>query len=268
MAAVALVEASAACVGSLISTSIMYPLEVTKTKVQAFGGRSKTATQDGSASEQTKAMNTMVGALRYTWKTEGYNGLFPPFAPGWIPKLVDAGTFNFIFWFWFTICTAISRRIGQGFWIDTVTGIVAAVINRLCTHPFENIAQRIQTRLPGQPLEGFFSAGGNICKETGIGGLWKGLPPALVLCINPSINMVVFFRIRGAYLRWASARVGRVVVDVAPVAAFFIAMAAKSIAALSCYPLTRCGGVATHWTLPLTVHLRAPFASLLPPVAR
>jgi hypothetical protein len=166
MAAVALVEASAACVGSLISTSIMYPLEVTKTKVQAFGGRSKTATQDGSASEQTKAMNTMVGALRYTWKTEGYNGLFPPFAPGWIPKLVDAGTFNFIFWFWFTICTAISRRIGQGFWIDTVTGIVAAVINRLCTHPFENIAQRIQTRLPGQPLEGFFSAGGNICRAS------------------------------------------------------------------------------------------------------
>ena len=58
------------------------------------------------------------------------------------------------------------------------------------------------------------------------------MPPALVLCINPSINMIVFFRIRGAYLRWASARLGQAVIDVAPMPAFFIAMAAKSIAAL------------------------------------
>ena len=43
MAAAALVEATAACVGSLISTTFMYPLEVTKTKVQAYGGKSKTS---------------------------------------------------------------------------------------------------------------------------------------------------------------------------------------------------------------------------------
>lgn len=239
MAAVALVEASAACVGSLISTSFMYPLEVTKTKVQAFGGQSKSSSGDGANTEKTKAMNTMWGALKYTYKTEGKWGLFPPYAPGWIPKLVDAGAFNFIFWFWFTVCSSVAARIGDSVLIDTVKGIVAAVINRLCTHPFENIAQRIQTRLPGQPMEGFFGAGANICKEAGLGGLWKGLPPALILCINPSIDTIVYFRIRRFYLRWASARAGIPLVDVAAGAAFVIALIAKAIAAATCYPLTR-----------------------------
>ena len=158
--------------------------------MQAFGGKSKTASQDGEASEQTKAMNTMWGALKYTYKTEGWNGLFPPYAPGWVPKLIDAGSFNFIFWFWFTCCTAVANRIGQGVLIDTVTGIVAAAINRLSTHPFENIAQRIQTRLPHQPEEGFFACGKSICAESGVGASFcrvsSQLFPALSLQADAS----------------------------------------------------------------------------------
>ena len=240
MAAVALVEATAACVGSLISTTFMYPLEVTKTKVQAFGGKSKTsASATGGKATAEGHHNTMLSSMTHTYKTEGYKGLLAPWAPGWIPKLVDAGTFNFIFWFWFTACTSIAKRFGTSFLIDTITGITAAVINRLCTHPFENIAQRVQCRLPGMPFESMGGACTNIIKESGVRGLWKGLPPALILCINPSINMLCFFRIRRWWLARASRLAGEAVVLVAARPAFFIAMGSKSFAALTCYPLTR-----------------------------
>ena len=158
--------------------------------MQAFGGQSKSSSGDGANTEKTKAMNTMWGALKYTYKTEGKWGLFPPYAPGWIPKLVDAGAFNFIFWFWFTVCSSVAARIGDSVLIDTVKGIVAAVINRvccagniprsaacstpsplpsatpphrvpdracpprvpqLCTHPFENIAQVSDPHTPPAP---------------------------------------------------------------------------------------------------------------------
>ena len=266
MAAAALVEATAACVGSLISTTFMYPLEVTKTKVQAYGGKSKTsASATGGAKLDAEVLllllhiplffllclpplpplppivlllpsnslqpavaaaaasasrvrvgtepaplmlqvspeghhNTMISSMVHTWKTDGYKGLLAPWAPGWAPKLVDAGSFNFCFWFWFTVCTAISKRIGaHGSWAgDTITAFITGVINRISTHPFENIAQRAQCRLPGMPFESMGDACRNIIKESGVRGLWKGLPPALILCINPSINMLCFFRIR----RW------------------------------------------------------------------
>ena len=207
-----------------------YPLEVTKTKVQAFGGSSKTSNMGrGSAGN-----NSMWGALKQTYRTEGKWGLFAPYAPGWMAKMVDAGSFNFVFWFWFTVVSFVAERIGDNAGLDAMKGIIAAAINRLCTHPAENIASRMQTRLPDEPEEPYFAVAARICRESGVGGLWKGLGPAMILCINPTIDTFVYFRVRRAYLRWASARAGLAVVDVAGVAAFLLATFSKAIAATIC----------------------------------
>ena len=236
-AAVSLIQATGAYVGAIISTSIMYPLEVTKTRVQSFGGKSKTAAQDGDAGDLQ--MNTMVGAMKYTWKTEGPWGLFPPYAPGWFAKIVDAGMFNFVFWFWFSLCKQFFARYQKSFFLDSVTGIVAASINRLCTHPFENIAQRIQTRLPHQPVEGFMSCGRNIVKEGGVSGLWKGLLPGMMLCINPTIDTLIYFRVRDAYLARATRLASFSVLNVSAGPAFLLGILSKGCAATICFPLTR-----------------------------
>lgn len=230
-ALVSLVEATAGFFGSIVSTSIMYPLEVTKTRVQSFGGKSSSA---GGNNE----MNTMIGALKYTYRTEGIWGLCPPYAPGWFAKIVDAGMFNFIFWFWYGICKRVFARFGSSFFIDSMTGIVAALINRICTHPFENIAQRIQTQLEG-PKESFLGAARNIAREGGLGGFWKGMTPALILCINPTIDTLIYFRVRAAFLAMQTRKMGFKVVDVAAGAAFLIGILSKGMAATSCFPLTR-----------------------------
>ena len=235
--AVSLVQATSGFVGSIISTSVMYPLEVTKTRVQSFGGKSSTAAQDGDARDLQ--MNTMVGALKYTWRTEGIWGLCPPYAPGWFAKIVDAGMFNFVFWFWFSLCKQIFARYPKSFLIDSVTGIIAACINRLCTHPFENIAQRIQTILPHQPKESFLVAGANIVKEGGVRGLWKGLLPGMLLCINPTIDTLVYFRFRDAYLARRSRLLAQAVVDMPAGAAFMTGIFSKACAATICFPMTR-----------------------------
>ena len=44
----------------------------------------------------------------------------------------------------------------------------------------------------------------------------------------------MYFRVRRAYLRWASARAGLAVVDVAGIAAFLLATFSKAIAATIC----------------------------------
>ena len=55
----------------------------------------------------------MWGALKQTYRTEGKWGLFAPYAPGWAAKMVDAGSFNFVFWFWYTVVTFVAERIGN-----------------------------------------------------------------------------------------------------------------------------------------------------------
>ena len=178
--------------------------------MQAFGGNSATSK---SAGANNAAMGSMWGALKHTWKTEGKWGLFPPYAPGWAAKLVDAGSFNFVFWFWFSITSSVAARFGDSATLDFLKGIIAAGINRLCTHPAENIASRMQTRQPGEPKEAYFAVARRIMRESGPGGLWKGLGPAMILCINPTIDTFVFFRVRKYYLNWASARAGMQVGD-------------------------------------------------------
>lgn len=120
--------------------------------MQAFGGKSKVAQQSGGGGGGGKGMeaeltalmgsgkagtsqpasggggemNTMWGALKHTYRTEGKWGLFPPYAPGWIAKIIDAGMFNFIFWFWFSVCSSVAARFGDNAALDFAKGIVAA----------------------------------------------------------------------------------------------------------------------------------------------
>eukprot|EP00913_Durusdinium_trenchii_P031083 g29107.t1 len=63
------VKALGGGVGALFSTTVLYPIEVTKTKVQAFAGKASTAEEDND--EKQKAMSNTFTAMAYTWKTEG-----------------------------------------------------------------------------------------------------------------------------------------------------------------------------------------------------
>jgi hypothetical protein len=76
-----ILKACGGMVGGSFSTTVLYPIEVSKTKVQAFGGKAKV--QDDSENvvvdpEKTKAMENVFSCLLYTWKTEGYKSLVPP----------------------------------------------------------------------------------------------------------------------------------------------------------------------------------------------
>ncbi|OLP92781.1 hypothetical protein AK812_SmicGene25360 [Symbiodinium microadriaticum] len=75
------VKALGGGVGALFSTTVLYPLEVTKTKVQAFAGEA--STDEGFDEEKHQAMGNTFRALHYTWKKEGFQALLAPWAPGW-----------------------------------------------------------------------------------------------------------------------------------------------------------------------------------------
>ena len=85
--------------GGVVATTVLYPMEVTKTRVQAFGGKAG-ASNLGALTEAEKekqaAYTNVFKALIYTWKTEGSKALLPPWARGYQSKCIETGFFNFV----------------------------------------------------------------------------------------------------------------------------------------------------------------------------
>eukprot|EP00438_Fugacium_kawagutii_P008587 Skav214152 [mRNA] locus=scaffold1645:273457:275690:- [translate_table: standard] len=82
------VKALGGGVGALFSTTVLYPLEVTKTKVQAFAGNATTDEEDNL--EKQQAMGNTFAAMAYTWRKEGPKALLAPWAPGYASTCADA----------------------------------------------------------------------------------------------------------------------------------------------------------------------------------
>ena len=81
----AVLKAVGGAVGGSFSTTVLYPIEVSKTKVQAFGGKAGIQDADKVVDpEKAAAMKNVFACLMYTWKHEGYKQLVPP----WVSDLL------------------------------------------------------------------------------------------------------------------------------------------------------------------------------------
>ena len=88
-------------------TALTDPMEVTKTRVQAFGGSAGGGGKDG------KQENNTFAVMREIWEPEGWTALFPPYAAGYWTKALEVGIFNFVFFYWHSLFKDIWRaRVG------------------------------------------------------------------------------------------------------------------------------------------------------------
>lgn len=72
---------------------------------------------------------------------------------------------------------------------------------------------------------GFFEVARDIIAEDGIGGLWLGIKPGLVLTVNPAITYGMFERIKGIVLRDQAANA-----KLSPGISFVLGALSKSLA--------------------------------------
>jgi adenine nucleotide transporter 17 len=96
---------------------------------------------------------------------------------------------------------------------ELALGALAGALAQIFTIPVAVIAtrQQVSTARPPTPEEeasgvkqktyGFFEVARDIIAEDGVGGLWLGIKPGLVLTVNPAITYGMFERIKSIVLR-------------------------------------------------------------------
>jgi len=238
-----LVKALGGGVGALFSTTVLYPLEVTKTKVQAFAGKASTAEEDDQ--EKQQAMGNTFRALHYTWKKDGPKALLAPWAPGWGSTCVDQFVFNFVYYYFYEFFMGLWRAlVGRiSYKANMLIATTAGAVMQLTTLPLQNHSTRMQTQAERR---GNWATAVAMFQEDGLGAFYKGLLPCLLLSVNASIQDTIYDTIKEIWLRRANARQQgtaspgqKVRIGLTAVQAFWLGLGSKLIASTACYPLTR-----------------------------
>jgi len=243
------VKALGGGVGALFSTTVLYPLEVTKTKVQAFAGNATTDEEDNL--EKQQAMGNTFAAMAYTWRKEGPKALLAPWAPGYASTCADAFVFNFVYYYYFEFFRSIYQsKVGRvGYRGNMVLATCAGACMQLTTLPLQNHSTRMQTQTEKR---GNWATAVAMYREEGLGAFYKGLLPCLLLSLNATIQDTIFEGIKDAWLKRqnlsAAAKAGvdlaqmklrEVQVGLSAAQAFWLGLISKLIASTICYPLTR-----------------------------
>lgn len=233
------VKALGGGVGALFSTTVLYPLEVTKTKVQAFAGEA--STDEGFDEEKHQAMGNTFRALHYTWKKEGFQALLAPWAPGWPSTCLDQFVFNFVYYYFYESFMALWRSlVGRvSYRANMLIATAAGAVMQLTTLPLQNHSTRMQTQ---SERRSNWATALSMYKEDGLKAFYKGLLPCLLLSVNASIQDTIYDTIKNAWLRRTnrkSAGAGSIRIGLTAGQAFWLGLGSKLIASTVCYPLTR-----------------------------
>jgi hypothetical protein len=182
-----LAAASAAGVGGFMATSILYPLDTIKTRLQSGGS----LFDDGDDGHKKKSL---VAVLRSFYRGYQY-------------KAAESTTSKFLYFYAYTLLAQlVAPPNGKG--ISTTTNLALGYLSEFAhlplSLPMEVIATRLQTGAKGasggvlQIIRGVF-------KESGMAGFYKGFRAYFVLCLQPAIQYTVFERMKELYLRRAGA---------------------------------------------------------------
>lgn len=125
---------------------------------------------------------------------------------------------------------------------ELLLGAVAGALAQIFTIPVSVIATRQQVGRPEKTYssgkdtdDSFMGVAREIIEEEGVGGLWLGLKPGLVLTVNPAITYGVFERVKSLVLLArgdSSAKMGAWL-------SFVIGALSKTLATIVTYFLSR-----------------------------
>lgn len=79
--------------------------------------------------------------------------------------------------------------------MELILGALAGAMTTLVTTPVSVVTTRQQT-LPSNERQGVLSTCATIVQEEGIAGLWRGIRPSLILCVNPAITYGSFEKVK------------------------------------------------------------------------
>uniref|UniRef100_A0A672T289 Peroxisomal membrane protein PMP34-like n=1 Tax=Sinocyclocheilus grahami TaxID=75366 RepID=A0A672T289_SINGR len=215
-----LVHAVAGAMGSVTAMTVFFPLDTARLRLQVDDKR-KTKSSPAILSEIIKE-----------------EGLLAPYR-GWFPVICSLCCSNFVYFYCFHSLKATwlqGQRSTPG--RDLIIGIAAGVVNVLVTTPLWVVNTRL--KLQGakfrnediQPThyKGITDAFVQIMQQEGVGALWNGTFPSLLLVLNPAVQFMIYEGLKRQLMRGVHRELSSVEV-------FLIGAIAKAIATTITYPL-------------------------------
>ncbi|KAK2833488.1 hypothetical protein Q5P01_017377 [Channa striata] len=215
-----LVHAVAGAMGSVTAMTVFFPLDTAKSRLQV--------------DEKRRSKSTPV-ILAEIAKEEGFQSLYR----GWFPVISSLCCSNFVYFYTFNSLKKLAAsgrgksRPGK----DLLMGIVSGVVNVLLTTPMWVVNTRLKLQgakfrnedLHQTQYKGIFDAFSQIIANEGVGALWNGTLPSLILVLNPAVQFMFY-----EAMKRKAGKGGR---RISSAEIFFIGAIAKAIATTATYPL-------------------------------
>ncbi|RUS21998.1 mitochondrial carrier domain-containing protein [Jimgerdemannia flammicorona] len=207
---------------------IPFPVHSIKTRLQVQSKATESISSDPTEKNYTSTSDAFLQILR----TEGLLGLYA----GLPAALVGVASTNFAYFYWYSqLRTFYNSRSGHppagtlSTAAELLLGAGAGALATIFTIPVSVITTRQQTAIRAErdSLAGTARA---IVAEDGIPGLWRGLKPSLVLCINPAITYGSFEKIKEFVLLQVGEK------NLTALMAFYVGAMSKTLATVVTYP--------------------------------
>ncbi|XP_036445811.1 peroxisomal membrane protein PMP34 [Colossoma macropomum] len=215
-----LVHAVAGAMGSMTAMTVFFPLDTARIRLQV--------------DENRKAKSTPV-ILAEIAKEEGIMSLYR----GWFPVISSLCCSNFVYFYTFNSLKRVmvtGKRQSRPS-KDLVMGFISGAVNVLLTTPMWVVNTRLKLQgakfrneeLHQTQYNGIFDAFSQIIAKEGVGTLWNGTLPSLVLVFNPAVQFMFYEAMKR--------RAGQGGRKISSVEIFLIGAIAKAIATSATYPL-------------------------------
>ncbi|XP_010890851.1 peroxisomal membrane protein PMP34 [Esox lucius] len=215
-----LVHAMAGAVGSVTAMTVFFPLDTARLRLQV--------------DEKRKARSTPT-ILSEIVKEEG---LLAPYR-GWFPVICSLCCSNFVYFYCFhSLKASWLRGLKSTPSKDLLIGITSGVVNVLVTTPLWVVNTRLKLQgakfrnadIRPTNYSGIMDAFVQIVEDEGIGALWNGTFPSLLLVLNPAVQFMIYEGLK----RQLKKGVHR---ELLSLEAFMIGAVAKAVATTVTYPL-------------------------------
>ncbi|CCG82322.1 putative Peroxisomal carrier protein [Taphrina deformans PYCC 5710] len=219
-------DALAGSLGAVFANAVVYPLDIIKTRIQVQKRKvSQDGTQDGGTGTiDGEHYTSALDALEKMVKQEGISGLYAGIAGG----LFGTASQNFAYFYWYTfVRDAYTARVPIiSTSMELVLGAVAGALSTIFTIPISVCTTRQQTASKSR-RRNLWGTVQEVIGEDGITGLWRGLRPSLVLCVNPAITYGLFQILKKRIVGEAKLTPGQ---------AFVVGALSKTVATVVTYP--------------------------------
>ncbi|KAG2225315.1 hypothetical protein INT45_005559 [Circinella minor] len=217
-------HAVAGSFGAMFALTLVYPLDIIKTRIQVQ------AKHDGVDDKEQEHYNSALDGIKQIMGKEGVAGLYA----GLGSSLLGTASTNFTYFYCYSLVRDFYNKNynpGGGTSsaaMELLLGAIAGAMTTLVTTPIAVLTTRQQT-LPSNERQGIFGTATTILAEEGVAGLWKGIRPSLILCVNPAITYGSFEKMKQFVLetmKW----------NMTPGVNFIVGAISKTLATIVTYP--------------------------------